>query len=89
MLEWGILTESIAFLSDTSYVWPAIITIITWNTLPLVTLTFLASLKSIPIEQIDAASVDGAKNFKINLCHYSSYDSFYNYYDINVYFLDI
>ena len=64
MLEWGILTESIAFLSDTSYVWPAIITIITWNTLPLVTLTFLASLKSVPIEQIDAASVDGANKFQ-------------------------
>ena len=64
MLEWGILTESIAFLSDTSYVWPAIITIITWNTLPLVTLTFLASLKSVPVEQLDAASVDGANKLQ-------------------------
>ena len=53
-----------SFPFDTSYVWPAIITIITWNTLPLVTLTFLASLKSVPIEQIDAASVDGANKLQ-------------------------
>ncbi len=64
LLEWGILTESIAFLADTSYVWPSIITIITWNTLPLVTLTFLASLKSVPTDLLDAASVDGANKFQ-------------------------
>ena len=40
--------------------WPALITIITWNTLPLVTLTFIASLQSLPSELVDAAEVDGA-----------------------------
>ncbi len=56
----GLAAEPVAFLSDTGYVWPALITIITWNTLPLVTLTFLASLKSIPTEILEAAAVDGA-----------------------------
>ena len=46
----------------------------------------LASLKSVPIEQIDAASVDGANKFQTAIMSLFPYDSFYNYYDINVYF---
>ena len=60
----GLAAEPAAFLSDTGYVWPALITIITWNTLPLVTLTFLASLKSIPTEILEAAAVDGATKLR-------------------------
>jgi multiple sugar transport system permease protein len=56
----GLVDEPVAFLSDVAFVWPALLTIITWNTLPLVTLTFLASLKSIPAEVLEAAAVDGA-----------------------------
>ena len=56
----GLVDRAVAFLSDVTLVWPALITIITWNTLPLVTLTFLASLKAIPAELLEAASVDGA-----------------------------
>ena len=73
ILEYGLGKEPIAFLADTSFVWPSIITIITWNTLPLVTLTFLASLKSVPAEILDAARVDGANKlqqaFYIKLPH--------------------
>lgn len=60
----GLVAEPVAFLSDIAYVWPALVTIITWNTLPLVTLTFLASLKSIPTEVLEAASVDGANKLQ-------------------------
>jgi multiple sugar transport system permease protein len=60
----GLAAEPVAFLSDIGYVWPALITIITWNTLPLVTLTFLASLKSIPTEVLEAAAVDGASKLR-------------------------
>jgi multiple sugar transport system permease protein len=56
----GLAAEPVAFLSDVSFVWPALVTIITWNTLPLVTLTFLAALKAIPTEVMEAAAVDGA-----------------------------
>jgi multiple sugar transport system permease protein len=60
----GLAAEPVAFLSDIAFVWPALITIITWNTLPLVTLTFLASLKSIPSEVLEAAAVDGANKLQ-------------------------
>jgi len=60
----GVISEPVAFLSNINFVWPALITIITWNTLPLVTLTFLASLKSLPGELLEAAAVDGASKFQ-------------------------
>jgi multiple sugar transport system permease protein len=58
----GLVPEPVAFLSDVTFVWPSLI--ITWNTLPLVTLTFLASLKAIPSEVLEAASVDGASKLR-------------------------
>jgi multiple sugar transport system permease protein len=61
----GIVDQPVAFLSDASWVWPSIVLIITWNTLPLVTLTFLASLQSLSSELIEAAEIDGASRFQI------------------------
>jgi len=60
----GIVDQPIAFLAERLWVWPAIITIITWNTLPLVTLTFMASLQSLPDELIEAAKIDGATRWQ-------------------------
>ena len=48
LVSLGIVDQPIAFLADRDLVWPSLITIITWNTLPLVTLTFIASLQSLP-----------------------------------------
>lgn len=53
----GLVDQPIAFLATAAWVWPAVITIITWNTLPLVTLTFLASLQSLPHELVEAAEI--------------------------------
>lgn len=64
LLAAGVISQPIAFLSEAVWVWPALITIITWNTLPLVTLTFLASLQSLPSELIEAAEVDGATKWQ-------------------------
>ena len=65
-LQWlGIVDQPIAFLATPHWVWPALITIITWNTLPLVALTFLASLQSLSLELIEAAEVDGASRWQI------------------------
>jgi multiple sugar transport system permease protein len=61
----GLIDQPIAFLATAEWVWPAIITIITWNTLPLVTLTFIASLQSLPDELIEAAEVDGASRLQV------------------------
>jgi multiple sugar transport system permease protein len=60
----GIVDQPIAFLAERLWVWPALITIITWNTLPLVTLTFMASLQSLPEELIEAARIDGASRWQ-------------------------
>jgi len=61
----GIVDQPIPFLSDANWVWPSIILIITWNTLPLVTLTFLASLQSLSSELIEAAEIDGANGIQL------------------------
>ena len=61
----GIVDQPIAFLATREWVWPAVITIITWNTLPLVTLTFLASLQSLPEELVEAARIDGASRWQL------------------------
>ncbi len=69
----GFIDEPIAFLASIDTVWPAIITIIVWNTLPLVTLTFLAGLQSVPPELLEAAEMDGARQlqrfFHVTLPH--------------------
>jgi multiple sugar transport system permease protein len=64
LMALGVVSQPIAFLSDAAWVWPALITIITWNTLPLVTLTFLAALQSLPAELLEAAEVDGATRWQ-------------------------
>jgi multiple sugar transport system permease protein len=64
LMTLGLISQPIAFLSDAAWVWPALITIITWNTLPLVTLTFLAALQSLPAELLEAAEVDGATRWQ-------------------------
>lgn len=65
LLSAGFVDQPIPFLSTAAWIWPALITIITWNTLPLVTLTFLASLQSIPDELVEAAEVDGATRLQV------------------------
>ena len=69
----GLTDAPIAFLANVNTIWPAIITIIVWNTLPLVTLTFLAGLQSIPPELLEAAEMDGAnainRFFHVTLPH--------------------
>jgi multiple sugar transport system permease protein len=65
LLLWlGVVDKPIAFLASAVWVWPALITIMTWNTLPLVTLAFLASLQSLPADLIEAAEVDGASKWQ-------------------------
>ena len=64
LLGLGLVDQPVAFLAERLWVWPALITIITWNTLPLVTLTFMASLQSLPEELIEAARIDGASRWQ-------------------------
>ena len=64
LMSLGIVDHPVAFLAGRLWVWPALITIITWNTLPLVTLTFMASLQSLPEELLEAARIDGASRWQ-------------------------
>jgi multiple sugar transport system permease protein len=65
LMALGLIDHPIPFLADANWVWPSIILIITWNTLPLVTLTFLASLQSLPDELVEAAEIDGASRWQV------------------------
>ncbi|WP_226783243.1 carbohydrate ABC transporter permease [Oceaniglobus trochenteri] len=73
LMNIGVIDEPVAFLANVNTVWPALITIIVWNTLPLVTLTFLAGLQSVPDELHEAAEMDGAgpihRFFHVTLPH--------------------
>lgn len=60
MLWLGLIRHPVAFLAQTSTVWPAIVLIMLWNTLPVATLTLLAALQSVPRELGEAAALDGA-----------------------------
>ncbi len=60
LLALGVVADPVAFLSDLRTVWPSIIAIIVWNTVPLVALALLASLQAVPAELYEAADLDGA-----------------------------
>ena len=64
LLRLGIVEDPVAFFADLRTVWPAVITIIVWNTVPLVALSLLASLQSIPEELNEAAALDGASRWQ-------------------------
>jgi multiple sugar transport system permease protein len=64
LVRLGLVSEPIPFLADLRTVWPAVVTIIVWNTVPLVALSLLASLQSIPEELNEAAAIDGASRYQ-------------------------
>jgi len=65
LLGLGIVSQPIPFLAQAGWIWPSLILIITWNTIPLVTLTFMAALQSLPKEQVEAARIDGASSVQM------------------------
>ncbi|CAH1659770.1 Carbohydrate ABC transporter membrane protein 1 (CUT1 family) [Hyphomicrobiales bacterium] len=56
----GLIDTPIAFLSDLRTVWPSVIAIVVWNTVPLIALSLLASLQAVPADLYEAAELDGA-----------------------------
>jgi multiple sugar transport system permease protein len=64
LLSTGLIADPIAFLADLRAVWPAIITIVVWNTTPLVAVSLLAALQTIPEELNEAAAIDGATRWQ-------------------------
>jgi len=61
----GILDQPVAFFANVRTVWPAIVTIMVWNTVPLIALSLLASLQSVPEELYEAAELEGANQWQV------------------------
>ena len=64
LLRLHIVDDPVAFFANLATVWPSVVTIIVWNTVPLVALSLLASLQSIPEELNEAAALDGASRWQ-------------------------
>lgn len=60
----GLIDSGIPFLAQTSTVWWSVIAIIVWRELPFAVMVLLAGLQSIPDEQYEAASLDGAARWR-------------------------
>ncbi|HXE70151.1 MAG TPA: sugar ABC transporter permease [Hyphomicrobiaceae bacterium] len=64
LLGLGILDQPVAFFANVRTVWPAIVTIMVWNTVPLIALSLLSSLQSVPEELYEAAELEGANQWQ-------------------------
>ena len=64
LVNLGIVDNPVAFFADLRTVWPSVVTVIVWNTVPLIALSLLASLQSIPDELNEAAALDGASRWQ-------------------------
>lgn len=64
LLMTGLVSDPVAFVADLRTVWPAIVTIVVWNTTPLVAVSLLAALQTVPEELNEAAAIDGANRWQ-------------------------
>jgi multiple sugar transport system permease protein len=60
LLALGLVHDPIAFFADLRMVWPSLLTIIVWNTVPLFAMALLAGLQAVPLDLYEAAELDGA-----------------------------
>lgn len=65
LLNFGLIDDPIAFTADLATVWPSIVTIVVWNTTPLIGVSLLASLQTVPGELYEAGEIDGANRFQM------------------------
>jgi multiple sugar transport system permease protein len=59
-----LIDDPVAFFADLRTVWPSVVTVIVWNTVPVIAVSLLASLQSIPDELNEAAALDGASRWQ-------------------------
>ena len=65
MVGLGILDQPVAFFANVRTVWPAIVTIMVWNSVPLIALSLLSSLQGVPEELYEAAELEGANQWQV------------------------
>ena len=64
LMSVGLVDEPIAFFADMRTVWPSVVTVMVWNTVPLIALSLLSSLQTVPEELYEAAELDGATRWQ-------------------------
>jgi multiple sugar transport system permease protein len=64
LMALGIVDHPVAFLADMRTVWPSLVAIMLWNTVPLIALSLLSSLQTVPDEYYEAAELDGATDWQ-------------------------
>ncbi|WP_311031310.1 carbohydrate ABC transporter permease [Mesorhizobium koreense] len=64
LIALGIVDHPVAFLADMRTVWPSLVAIMLWNTVPLIALSLLSSLQTVPDEYYEAAELDGATDWQ-------------------------
>ena len=63
LISLGLIDQPIAFFADMRTVWPSIVLIMLWNTVPLIALSLLSSLQTVPDELYESSRIDGANVF--------------------------
>lgn len=64
LIALGLAEHPVAFFADMRTVWPSIVTVMVWNTVPLIALSLLSSLQTVPEEFYEAAELDGATRWQ-------------------------
>jgi multiple sugar transport system permease protein len=64
LIALGIVDQPIAFFADLRTVWPAIVAVMVWNTVPMIALSLLSSLQTVPNEYYEASELDGATRWQ-------------------------
>jgi multiple sugar transport system permease protein len=64
LIDLGLVQQPIAFFADMRTVWPSVVTVMVWNTVPLIALSLLSSLQTVPEEFYEAAELDGATRWQ-------------------------
>ena len=62
LMNWGIITEPINFLANTSFIMPIVIVVALWSSMGVGFLAMLAGVLNVNPELYEAASIDGVKS---------------------------
>ncbi len=58
--RWGLITNNLPFLVDSTWAMSSLILLNTWRGVPFFAITFLAAIQTVPEELLEAAKIDGA-----------------------------
>lgn len=64
LVEWGILQDGINLLGDPAYSWGLVICLSLWKSIGYNGVIFISAIASIPVDQYEAAEVDGANRWQ-------------------------